>query len=288
VHVRYRVAALILTLTPALTIAQSPVAIGAVREDGALIPVIAILDDKHQPLLGPDATFTPAAEALPNSWEFWRIGDRRPTAITTTTRRKVESHCSEQEVWTTTLKAAAVKDSAAVDKVGIATQGRVAVEHPELVGHQTNQSSRQASAMIGSATNWSEARFINENPDDRAAQLPPAVRARTNVQIEKLMRLTTQTGVVYYFEATKSYGEFVGTRTTGWVMLSPNGDNTFGVETTPLSGEAGEVTFDVLGAVRSGSSELWVLQRNGYESESYVVYQWPKGRELVRLFGGGC
>ena len=122
----------------------------------------------------------------------------------------VESHCSEQEVWTTTLKAAAVKDSA------------------------------------------------------------------------------SQTGVVYYFEATKSYGEFAGTRTTGWVMLSPNGDNTFGVATNPLSGEAGAVTLDVLGVVRSGSSEFWVLQRNGYESESYIVYQWPEGRELVNLFGGGC
>lgn len=108
------------------------------------------------------------------------------------------------------------------------------------------------------------------------------------MQIDKLIRRRTQRSAIYYFEATKSYGEFVGTLTTGWVMLSSTGNNTFGVAVGPSSGEAGAVTHDVVGVVHYGASELWVLQRNGYESESYVVYQWPKGQELVELFGGGC
>ncbi|MGH9217996.1 MAG: hypothetical protein ACRD1W_01765 [Vicinamibacterales bacterium] len=287
-HVRYRLIAAIMALAPTFTIAQSPVAIGIVREDGVLIPVISILGDKHQPLLEEDAVFARTAEALPTSWEFWRIGGRRPITITTTARRMVESHCSEQEVWTTTLKTAATREGASIDKIGVATQGRVTVEHPEQVSSQTQQSSRLASTLIVSTTNSSEARFVRDNPDDQAAAIPATVRARTTVRIEKLMRRQTRGGAIFYFEATKSYGEFVGTRTTGWVRLSANGNSTFGEETSPLSGEAGTVTHQVLGVVRDGSSELWVLQRNGYESESYVVYQWPKGLQLVDLFGGGC
>jgi hypothetical protein len=102
------------------------------------------------------------------------------------------------------------------------------------------------------------------------------------------LRRQTRTGAIYYFEATKTYREYVGTLTTGWVAFSSIENSILGEETGPLAAEAGAVTHDVLGVVRYGSSDIWVLQRNDYEGESYVIYEWPKGLKLVDLFGGGC
>lgn len=94
--------------------------------------------------------------------------------------------CSEQEVWTTTLKgAAAPKDAAAINKIGIATQGPVTVEHPERITSQMDQSSRQASAIIVRTTNLNETRFIRENAGDQFAQIP------STCEPERMCRLTS-------------------------------------------------------------------------------------------------
>ena len=280
-------------------IAQSPVAIGLVREDGYLIP-IAVITSKLLDTPIPTATFVngePLSRDEPE-WPFkdlgWMLsfgGGRPEAAIQTIEPRTVRSYCGDQDVWRTSLKLPATRENVApTRKIGLAISGGT-IEHPQDVVAQPDAASRRVARRIVALTHARELERIAKEP---AQWLPSAhsttERAKVPVRLAKLRRHSTAGITTYYFEATKAWGaDPQHGLVTGWIVDAPSGltDHDVAYKFNDDSFKENERAI-VWGVVRYQEKTLWILEWHGYEIEYYTVHEWPAGVERVSISGGAC
>ena len=293
-----RALALALVAGTVVVTAQAPISIGLVREDGYLIPIATVTPA----LFAPPFPFETNAngEPLPpekREWPFktlqWRLSSpgKAPVEITTLEPLILDSHCTEQSVWRTTLKLfPAQKNVAPVGKIGAAISGGT-LEHPEDVSGQPDAASRRVASRIVQLTHAKEAERVASEP---AQYLPPnhspAERAKVAVRVAQLRRHSAAGLATYYFEATKAWGAALDNGlVTGWIVDTPSGlkdhDVKYKFNDDRFKENARAIVW---GIVRSSGRSLWILEWHGYESESYTLHEWPSGVERVVVDGGAC
>ena len=298
-HGRIWIAAAMAGVWATVTAAQSPILIGLVREDGHLIPIAKITGDAIE---APISSTTVNGEPVPPSGPEWPLkgvawalsyGRNTKTAtIRTLEPLVVDSHCTEQAVWRTTLKRPPVPENESpAGKIGIATS-RIKLEHPIDVATQPDAASRRVAQRIVTLTHAKEIALVAAEPEWFPPPHPLLLgnRAQVAVRIEKLERHTIGGVSTYYFEATKAWDQALDNGlVTGWIVDSPSGLKDYEVQY-----KINDDTYKqndratVWGIVRHQGKSLWVLEWHGYEWEYYTVHEWPTGVELLNIVGGGC
>ena len=271
-----------------VTYAQEPVSLAIVREDGYLVPVVSIVGNKYTPLTAfrdseNKSLFTPEAVALrDSSWTLWRRGTSTPEPIKVLNRAMVHNHCTDEEAWRTTVQGKPVaKHVSDIKKIGVAVRGGE-VQFPEDITAQPDNASRRVVQRITFLTHAGA-----EGLQTEIRRLAPDARTTNIVTLDKLIRHRTDEST-YYFEAVKKYG-FIGAVTQGWIVESDTGLRVHGVRSWADDGEAKTHSrADVLAVVRRGTASLWLVIWHGYEGEGYVIHEWPSGRAIDNLGGGGC
>jgi len=282
----------------AVTQSQPPIYIGLVREDGYLIP-IATITPKLFETIAMETTVN--GEPLPPEepeWPFsnleWTLsssGGTASVAIKTLEPLTVDSHCTDQTVWRTTLKLPpARKNVAPIQKIGLAVNGS-SVQHPENVAGQPDAASRRVARVIVQLTHAKEAERLATEPKEYWPSNSYSDRAQVPVRLEKLQRHSNGGSSTYYFEATKPWlrGSPENGLVTGW--LSASGTDIKSHDVKYKFNDDGHKENDraiVWGIVPYRGRTLWILEWHGYEHEYYTVHDWPSAVERVKIDGGGC
>jgi hypothetical protein len=208
-------------------------------------------------------------------------------------------YCSDQIGWRTTLRRPPARENyAPIRKLGIAISGG-AIEHPEDVVKQADAASRRVARRIVHLTHAKEAeRFAAYAKElehaiatsKEVAQLAkrfreylpqesPAERARVAVKLAQLRRHSMGGLIIYYFEATKTWGRAADNGlVTGWIVESSSGladhevTYKFNDDTTKHNDRA-----IVHGVLRYHGRALWILEWHGHENVYYTLNDWPSG-----------
>ena len=320
-------AAVVIVAAGAIDAGQEPVSIGLVREDGYLVPIVTITPKLFESPL-PAATTVNGEPLSPvepaeKEWPFrnleWRLYGRgkngtpvmppaRPgppltaaavamsaveikTEIKTIEPLTVDSHCSDQAVWRTTLTLPPAPENVApIRKIAVAIAGGV-VEQPEDVVGQPDAASRRVARRIVQLTHAKETERVADMPSQ---YLPPdhspAARAKVAVRLAQLRRLSIAGVATYYFEAHKAWGPALdGGLVTGWIVATPSGvtDHDVKYKFNDDSSKENDSAI-VWGVVKYQGRSLWILEWHGYELEYYTIHDWPSGVERLQVDGGGC
>jgi hypothetical protein len=286
--------ALLLAAVLALSVsAQEPLSVAVLREDGYLVPMVTVRGDEYAPLTTFDdihnkSSFTRQAAELTGEWRWWRVGGSEAPPLTTIQRAFVHNHCSTEEAWQTTVKGKQVEPSVAdIGKIGIAVRNGEVVAPEDLTG-RPDQASRKFVPLIVSLAHSREAERLRTETTNPIHEFDRATRAARAVVIEKLIRHQDTGLVVYYFEAVKKYGH-IRAFTTGWLVetggaVQPR-DVKFQMDD---DGYKENERAYALGIIPYAGKQLWVLRVHHYESESHAIREWPSGRLVGDLGGGGC
>ena len=310
--------------TLAVTSAQEPVSIGLVREDGHLIPIATLGPELFEQSRTAETTVNgqllePEAKAWPFTnleWKLYGLGKNGALImpppypwppvtsavlamrsielkdeIKTIAPLKVDSHCSDQAVWRTTLALPPAQEHVApIRKIAVAITGGT-VEQPEDVTEQPDEASRRVARRIVWLTHRKEAARLVETPaEDRPSGASHAVRAKVAVRLAHLRRHSADGASTYYFESHKAWGPARdGGLVTGWIVDTPSGlvDHAVTYKFND-DGYKENDTAIVWGVVRYQGRALWILEWHGYEWEYDTIHDWPSGVERLRVGGGGC
>lgn len=283
--------------TSAIGGSQAPISVGLVRADGYLIPIATITPKLFEIPVETRVN----GEPLPAEHTEWPFGNlewtltygrgRTPVAIKTLEPLMVDSHCSDQAVWRTTLTLPpARKNVSPISKIGVAISAG-AIEHPEDVIDRPDAASRRVARRIVQLTHAKEAERVAVTQRQYLPETGSIEgRASVAVRIERLRRHSMAGVSTYYFEATKAWGAALGgSLVTGWIVDTPAGLRDHDVKFK--FNDDGHKENDraiVWGLVRYQNRALWILEWHGYEWEYYTINDWPSGVERVNVDGGGC
>ena len=273
--------------------AQEPLSIAVLREDGYLVPVVSIRGNGYVPLTTFDdienkSSFTPGAARLGGEWRWWRVGGGEGEPIKTSKRSFVHNHCSSEEAWGTSFTGRPVKPYVAdIKKVGVAVRNGE-VEAPQDLTSQLDESSRKYVPLVVSLAHSREAERLRSESGNPIHKYEPAARAARAVIIEKMIRYQADGMAAYYFEAVKKYRDIRGF-TTGWLIetggaVQPR-DVKFQMDDDGY--KQNERAYP-LGVIRYEGRHLWLLVMHNYGGEGYAIREWPSGRVIDNLGGGGC
>ena len=317
-------AVVLIVAAGAIDASQVPVSIGLVREDGYLVPIVTITPKLFEsPLPAATTVNGEPLEPVEKKWPFrnleWRLYGRGKngtpvmppprqwppttaawramravvikTEIKTIEPLTVGSHCSDQSVWRTTLALPPAQENVApIRKIAVAIAGGV-VQQPEDVAGQPDAASRRVARRIVQLTHAREAARVADEPRHYLPETGSAEgREKVAVRIEQLRRDARAGVATYYFEATKAWGLALDhSLVTGWIVDTPSGlryhDLKFNFNDDSHKENDRAIVW---GLVRYQGRALWILEWHGYESEYYILHDWPSGVARVLVGGGGC
>jgi hypothetical protein len=272
-----RLLLLIASVLAASAAAQEPLAIGIMRQDGLLIPIAIVNGDRYQPL-----------RRLNNSeWTLWRWSDSTGTPIRVSSPTKVDSHCTQQDAWRTSFAGEPVRpNEAPVRKIGVAVRGGI-VEFPVDVLSQPDDASRRVAALVTRLAHDSESQRLAGEANNHLHKIPRSTRAATAVEIEKLWRHTDGAISTYFFQAVKQYP--YRAMTSGWIVDNGTALRSRGVRFQMDDDDYKEnERLTAAAIVKYNGRILWIAEWHGYESENYIIHEWPQGMRRLVVGGGGC
>lgn len=270
--------------------------VAVVRGDGLMVPLAAAPPDSaswvmlgaHAPAGGDTETIRILHRAsIPNDgWTLHMRGGSRRMPFNVIGMDTVPARCERQEVLKTSILGVGSTDYPR-GAAGIATHGNVAVLNVENVVRDPDEASRDAERLVRQMTQAFDSQLATQRFTG-LSDIPAEQRAATEVQITKLFRVRGDNGASsYYFQAQKSHG---GMRT--YVRGLVRSDRTTlslvdvsaGVD---RGGETAGIDSEVLGAVRYGPDQYWVLENFAYEGGFYSLVG-AKGGVQVGVSTGGC
>jgi len=283
---RFRLATTTVLCAATLTVAtaQEPLAIGIMRVDGLLIPMVTLRGETSSNLniIDPGenrSVMAPEARELERRpWKLWKRAGGAPIDLRVTGRATADAGYFFHEAWTTTFAGTPVLPYVVpVAKAGLATQG-VVVEQPENVVSQPDAASRRVGRLITHLTHAGEAAMLKAEPEHHLHQRPAELRASTVVRLSKLWRRRLGSTDTYYFEAIKQQG-YLPVLSTGWIVVS--GGKATSQDVTVMASDdtyKQAVRREVLGIVPYRGRDLWVIETHYYEGEDVRVRAWPSGK----------
>lgn len=245
---------------------SNPIAIGIMRDDGLLIPMVTLQGASSSPLSVPGAkdnrsVMAPEASSLEGRpWTLWKSAGGAPTEFRVTGRAIADAGYFFHEAWTTTFKGKPIRrGETAIVKLGLATQG-IIVEQPESVVSQPDPASRRVARLITHLTHSGEAQMLQEEPQHALHQRPAELRASTVVRLSKLWRRRSGDSDTYYFEAFKQQGYFPIV-STGWIVVTDGKATSHDVTVMASDDTYKAAVFrSVIGIVPFRGRDLWVIE----------------------------
>jgi hypothetical protein len=263
---------------------SDPIAIGIMRVDGLLIPMVTLQDGTSSNLSvgDPDenrSAMAPEARELEGRpWTLWKRAGGAPTEFRITGRAIADAGYFRHEAWTTTFKGIRLRPGyVPIAKAGLATQG-IIVEQPENVASRPDAASQRVGRLISHLAHAKETEMVTSDPHHPLREQGAAARASTVVRLTKLWRRRAGNTDTYYFEAVKQYGH-LPVLATGWVVVAGGKARSLDVTSLPSDDVYKQGVYrTVLGIVPFRGRDLWVMEAHYYEGEDREVRVWPSGK----------
>jgi hypothetical protein len=269
---------------PAAPRPPARIAVGAVCEDGLLLPIAvrnqnswrALTDDRD----GPPLKLTVEAKALPRTgWTFLPFDPdiaSEPLTPEGTARLDDASPCADQEGFRSNAPKGA-RARRPTEFIGLALMGGLTVGRVETVQHMPDPASRRVGTLAMQLTQALETERAEAAA--RSPLLPSAEdRARVDVLLWNMWRYRYAERDWYYFETQKDYeSETTGnTFVKGWVVATPSGASASLMNVQVSVGNASDgVTAQAiaLGVLRVGASAAWLFHEQGYEGGRFELVE---------------
>jgi hypothetical protein len=274
----------------AQTATPSDLTIGVIRSDGTLLPLASRRNGEWRELLrddGRNVRLTSAAQQLRTGWTTVPTTGKAAEAVTVGRIVNTRYECATAQAFSIeNYRGRRTRAGERIENVGLAAVGAGNIERPQDVAKLPDDASRTIAAFLGRTVDAIEADLIQRR---NALTTNEPRRGPRTLRIDRLYRHRLNSVDEWtYFEVTKPYSSEADVYASGWINTSPSRLEVWRVH-SGLGGTAEDLQgrpSDVLGIVRAGASNIWLLAQYSNVDEGYTLFDANDGQygsELGRV-----